>query len=201
MVVWFIPRILWCVVGFSLAFGDDLGGFIGNPLTFFMFDNVGTAPHPTLGTGLPFVLFAGFQLKFAIIIPALIIGAFAERIKFWSYLVFICLFTLLIYCPLAYWAWHPEGFLFKRGVLDFTGASVGHISAGCSALAGAVVLELLLYHLLALVIVFTFTFAGSYLILKFTQLLMSLRVYPENEWMGLDVSQHMESVYEKEASQ
>ena len=132
--------ILWYVVGFSLAFGDSLGGFIGNPATFFMFDGVGTAPHPVIASGIPFVLFAAFQLKFAIITPALITGSFAERVRFWSYLLFICLFSLLIYCPLAHWTWHPEGFLFQWGVLDFAGGTVVHISAGFAALAGAMLL-------------------------------------------------------------
>lgn len=132
--------LLWYVVGFSLAFGDSLGGFIGNPATFFMFDGVGTAPHPVIASGIPFVLFAAFQLKFAIITPALITGSFAERVRFWSYLLFICLFSLLIYCPLAHWTWHPEGFLFQWGVLDFAGGTVVHISAGFAALAGAMLL-------------------------------------------------------------
>lgn len=349
--------IIWYVVGFSLAFGDDCGGFIGNPATFFMFNNVGTAPHPTLGSGLPFVLFAGYQMKFAIITPALIIGAFAERIKFWSYLIFICLFTIFIYCPLAHWTWHPDGFLFKWGVLDFAGGTVVHISAGIAALVGALVLgrrqvhlkqenhmpvnvpyvllgtgllwfgwfgfnagsalaannvavlafintmlasaaamiswimldaalgkkpsalgacigavvglvaitpaagfvdygpavfigfvssiisnyavhwksksdiddtldvfpchglggivgmiftavfaknggmitgsfTLMGYHLIALVIIIAFAFVGSYMLLKFTEKLTPLRVLPEHEWMGLDVSQHGESVNE-----
>ena len=85
-----VISVLWYVVGFSLAFGDDIGGVIGNPLTFFMFNHVGTAPDPRLGAGLPLVLFAAFQLKFAIITPALISGGFAERIRFWGYLIFIC---------------------------------------------------------------------------------------------------------------
>lgn len=135
-----VISILWYVVGFSLAFGDSIGGFIGNPMTYLMFDNVGTAPHPYIGGGLPFVLFAAFQLKFAIITPALITGSLAERVRFWSYLLFICLFSLLIYCPLAHWTWHPEGFLFKWGVLDFAGGTVVHISAGFAALAGAMLL-------------------------------------------------------------
>jgi ammonium transporter, Amt family len=136
-----IVSMLWFVVGFSLAFGEDLGGYgiVGNPMTFFMFNNVGTAPHPTLGNGLPLVLFAAFQLKFAIITPALITGSFAERVRFWGYVVFINLFVLLIYCPLAHMAWHPEGLLFKKGVLDFAGGTVVHISAGLAALAGAMV--------------------------------------------------------------
>ena len=76
-------------------------------------------------------------MKFAIITPALITGSFAERVRFWSYLIFICLWCLLIYCPLAHWTWHPEGFLFKWGVLDFAGGTDVHISAGIAALAGA----------------------------------------------------------------
>jgi ammonium transporter, Amt family len=137
-----IVSLLWYVVGFSLAFGEDVGGLgiVGNPLTFFMFDGVGTAPHDTLGAGLPLVLFAAFQLKFAIITPALITGSFAERVSFWAYIVFINLFVLLIYCPLAHMAWHPEGILFKKGVLDFAGGTVVHISAGTAALAGAIIL-------------------------------------------------------------
>jgi Amt family ammonium transporter len=86
------------------------------------------------------VLFAAFQLKFAIITPTLISGAFAERIRFWGYLLFMCLFSLFIYCPLAHWTWHPDGFLFKWGVLDFAGGTVVHISAGFAALAGALAL-------------------------------------------------------------
>ena len=355
-----VVSLIWYVVGFSLAFGDDIGGIVGNPLSFFMFDNVGTAPHAVLGAGLPLVLFAAFQLKFAIITPALIIGAFAERIRFWSYLIFICLFTVLIYCPLAHWAWHPDGFLFKWGILDFAGGTVVHISAGCAALAGALVLgrrqahlrnenhtpvnipyvllgtgllwfgwfgfnagsalaanslavlafinthlasaaamlawimldaangkkpsalgacigavvglvaitpaagfvdygpavfigfissvisnyavhwksksdiddtldvfpchglggivgmiltavfakngglitgstTLFMYHLLGLVIVLAFTFGGAYLLLKLTHLISPLRVLPEHEWMGLDMSQHNETVLEEDA--
>ncbi len=137
-----VVSLLWYVVGFSLAFGEDVGGLgiVGNPMTFFMFSNVGTLPHPTLGGGLPLVLFAAFQLKFAIITPALITGSFAERVRFWGYIVFINLFVLIIYCPLAHMAWHPEGLLFKKGVLDFAGGTVVHISAGLAALAGAMFL-------------------------------------------------------------
>ena len=135
-----VISILWYVVGFSLAFGDSIGGFIGNPLTYFMFDHVGTASNPRIASSIPFVLFAAFQLKFAIITPALITGSFAERVRFWSYLVFICMFCIFIYCPLAHWTWHPDGFLNKMGVLDFAGGTVVHISAGMAALAGAMVL-------------------------------------------------------------
>ena len=135
-----VISLVWYFVGFSLAYGDSWGGLIGNPLTFMMLRNVGTAPHPTLSPAIPFVLFFAFQLKFAIITPALITGSFAERVRFKGYLVFIILFCLFIYCPLAHWTWHPEGFLRKWGVLDFAGGTVVHISAGVAALAGAMVL-------------------------------------------------------------
>lgn len=135
-----LVSIIWYVVGFSLAFGESVGGVIGNPFTFFMFNNVGTAPHPVLGAGLPLVIFAMFQLKFAIITPALVTGSFAERVRFWAYLLFICFFTILVYCPLAHWMWHPEGILAKLGALDFAGGAVIHMSAGFAGLAGAMVL-------------------------------------------------------------
>lgn len=132
--------LLWIFVGFSLAFGDSIGGFIGNPMTYFMFQNVGESTHIDFAKTYPFVLFAMFQLKFAIITPALITGSFAERVRFSSYLLFMCLFSLVIYSPLAHWTWHPDGFLNKLGILDFAGGCVVHMSAGFAALAGALVL-------------------------------------------------------------
>lgn len=135
-----VISILWVVVGFSLAFGESLGGFLGNPFTFFMFNGVGGASHPSIGSTMPLTLFALFQLKFAIITPALITGSFAERVRFSSYLLFMCLFSIFIYCPLAHWTWHPNGFLFNLGVLDFAGGTVVHMSAGLAALAGAIFL-------------------------------------------------------------
>ena len=142
-----VISVLWVVVGFSLAFGDSIGGFIGNPATYFMFRHVGAGTHPALATTIPFVLFAFFQLKFAIITPALITGSFAERVRFSSYLLFICLWSLLIYSPLAHWTWHPDGFLHQWGVLDFAGGTVVHMSAGTAALAGALVLGRRKVHL------------------------------------------------------
>jgi len=135
-----VISLLWFLVGFSLAFGDSIGGFIGDPRTYFAFHNVGLNPNADLSPTFPFLLFALFQLKFAIITPALITGSFAERVKFTSYLIFMCLFSLLIYCPLAHWTWHPQGFLRQWGVLDFAGGTVVHMSAGFAALAGAYVL-------------------------------------------------------------
>lgn len=135
-----VISIFWVVVGFSLSFGDSYHGFIGNPSTYFMFHRVGGATHPLLSPTIPLALFAMFQLKFAIITPALITGSFAERVKFSSYLLFMILFSIFIYCPLAHWTWHPEGFLRQMGVLDFAGGTVVHMSAGFAALAGALVL-------------------------------------------------------------
>lgn len=135
-----VVSLLWYLVGFSLAFGESYHGLIGNPLTYFSFNNVGLATNPDFSPTIPFLIFALFQLKFAIITPALITGSFAERVKFTSYLLFMVLFSLLIYCPLAHWTWHPEGFLRKWGVLDFAGGTVVHMSAGFAALAGAFVL-------------------------------------------------------------
>ena len=135
-----VISIVWVIVGFSLAFGDDIGGVIGNPTTFFMFRHVGAATNPALAPTIPLVLFAVFHLKFAIITPALITGSFAERVRFWAVVTFTVLFSLVIYCPLAHATWHPDGFLHRWGVLDFAGGTVVHTSAGMAALAGALVL-------------------------------------------------------------
>ena len=136
-----VISVLWIVVGFSLAFGEDIGGFIGDPSTFFMFQGVLDGKPWSLAPTIPLVLFAFFQLKFAIITPALITGTFAERIRFKAYILFLVLFSLLIYAPLAHWTWHPEGFLFQWGVLDFAGGTVVHMSAGFAALAASIYLR------------------------------------------------------------
>ena len=135
-----VVTVVWIAVGFSLCFGESIGGIIGNPLSFFMFRGVGTATHPDFSPTIPFALFALFQLKFAIITPALITGAFAERVKFSSYLVFMVLFSIFVYPPLAHMTWHPDGLLRNWGVLDFAGGTVVHISAGMAALAGSIYL-------------------------------------------------------------
>lgn len=136
-----IVSLLWVVVGFSLAFGDSIGGFIGDPRTFFLFKGVLDGKPWSLAATIPLALFAFFQMKFAIITPALITGSFAERINFKSYVLFIVLFSLIVYTPLAHWTWHPDGFLFKLGVLDFAGGTVVHMSAGWAALASAIYLK------------------------------------------------------------
>ncbi|WP_235917455.1 ammonium transporter [Hymenobacter busanensis] len=135
-----VITLVFYFVGFSLAYGDSWHGLIGNPFTYALLRGVGTAPHPLLSPTIPFILYFAFQLKFAIITPALITGSFAERVRFKGYLAFMVLFCLFIYCPLAHWTWHPEGFLRQWGVLDFAGGTVVHISAGIAALAGAMVL-------------------------------------------------------------
>ncbi|WP_072144751.1 ammonium transporter [Hymenobacter sp. AT01-02] len=135
-----VISVVFYFVGFSLCYGESWHGIIGNPFTYALLRNVGTAPNPTFAASIPFILYFAFQLKFAIITPALITGSFAERVRFKGYLAFMVLFSLFIYCPLAHWTWHPEGFLHKWGVLDFAGGTVVHISAGVAALAGAMVL-------------------------------------------------------------
>ena len=136
-----VITVIWVVFGFSLAFGDSIGGFIGNPSTFFMMKGMLGNATWKLAPTIPLVLFAMFQLKFAVITPALITGAFAERIRFNSYVIFLCLFMIVIYAPLAHSTWHPDGFLFKLGVLDFAGGTVVHMSAGWAALASALYLK------------------------------------------------------------
>lgn len=139
-----IVSIIWVVVGFSIAFGDSIGsqgfGLFGNPFTYFMFKGVGAGTNPDLSPTFPLAVFAMFQLKFAIITPALITGSFAGRVRFRAYMLFMCLFVIFIYAPLAHWTWHPNGFLRNWGVLDFAGGTVVHMSAGFAALAGAIFL-------------------------------------------------------------
>ncbi len=133
--------VIWVVFGFSLAFGEDFHGIVGNPATFFLMrGTLGNSSWSLMPT-IPLILFAMFQLKFAVITPALITGAFAERIRFNSYLIFITLFIIFIYAPLAHATWHPDGIMFKAGVLDFAGGTVVHMSAGWAALASAMYLK------------------------------------------------------------
>ncbi len=136
-----VVSVLWVTVGFSLSFGKSVGGFIGDPTTFLFFKDVLSGQPWSLAPTIPLALFALFQLMFAIITPGLVVGAVAERIRFTSYVLFIALFSLLVYAPIAHWTWHPDGFLFKMGALDFAGGTVVHISAGCAALVGAIVLK------------------------------------------------------------
>jgi ammonium transporter, Amt family len=136
-----VVGVLWIVCGFSLSFGESIGGFIGNPTTYAFFKGVKSGAAWPLANTIPLPLFSLFQLMFAIITPGLVVGAVAERIRFTSYILFIVLFSLLVYAPVAHWSWHPEGFLAKMGAWDFAGGTVVHITAGCAALAGALVLK------------------------------------------------------------
>jgi Amt family ammonium transporter len=136
-----VVSVLWIVVGYSLCFGDSIGGFIGNPSTHFMYKGVASGEPWPLAPSIPKSLFSMFQLMFAVITPGLVVGAIAERMRFTAYVLFTVLFSLLVYAPLAHWSWNPGGFLFKMGALDFAGGTVVHISAGCAALAGAIVLK------------------------------------------------------------
>jgi len=136
-----IITVMWGIFGFSLAFGDSFHGVIGNPATYFMMKGMlGDSTWKSAPT-IPLLLFAMYQLKFAIITPALITGAFAERIRFNSYIIFLVLFSIFIFTPLAHATWHPDGLLNKLGVLDFAGGTVVHMSAGWAALASALYLK------------------------------------------------------------
>lgn len=135
-----VITLVWVLGGFSLAFGDSIGGFIGDPRTYAFFKGVGGATQADLSPTIPFVLFALFQMKFAVITPALITGSFAERVRFSSFMLFIILFSIFVYSPLAHMTWHPDGFLRKWGVLDFAGGTVVHMSAGFAAIAAAIML-------------------------------------------------------------
>jgi Amt family ammonium transporter len=136
-----VVTVIWITFGYSLSFGESVGGFVGNPMTHFFFKDVNNSAPWGLAPTIPKTLFSLFQLMFAIITPGLVVGALAERVRFTSYILFIILFSILVYAPLAHWSWHPDGFLFKMGALDFAGGTVVHISAGCAALAGVLVLK------------------------------------------------------------
>jgi Amt family ammonium transporter len=135
-----IVTVLWVVVGFGMCFGPSIGGLIGDPSSNLFFQGVSANTAWELAPTIPFILFALFQAKFAIITPALITGAFAERVRFWAYLLFMVLFILVVYAPLCHMTWHPDGLFFGWGVLDFAGGTVVHMSAGWAALAGAMFL-------------------------------------------------------------
>ncbi len=133
-----VVGVIWAVVGYSLAFGPNaLGGLVGwDPGLILLRSIDGTVAS----NGIPDLVFAMFQGKFAIITPALIAGAFAERVRFRGYVVFIALWSVLVYSPLAHWVWAPDGFLYQLGAIDFAGGTVVHISAGISGLVAALYL-------------------------------------------------------------
>jgi Amt family ammonium transporter len=140
LIIFAVVSIIWAILGYSLVFGPSINGVIGD-LSYVGLNNIGIhSVNQALAPAIPEMLFFAFQLKFAAITPALIIGACAERIKFRSLLIFIVLWSILIYAPIAHWVWNPNGWLHDLGAIDFAGGIVVHISAGLSALAAALVL-------------------------------------------------------------
>ena len=152
-----VVTVLWVTVGYSMFYGDDvLGGFCGNPMQHFLLTGVATdqafQPVPNVPLGISQQTFMVFQMMFAIITPGLIIGAFAERMKFVSFTIFIALWSLLVYCPVAHWVWFgPSAFPFNlgsfnakdavpEGALDFAGGTVVHINAGIAALVACLMI-------------------------------------------------------------
>jgi Amt family ammonium transporter len=131
--------IEWVYIGYSMAFGPDVGGLIGN-LSWIGLRGVGLEPSANYATTIPHIVFMIFQCMFAVITPALITGAFAERMRFGPFLVFSLIWTVLVYNPVCHWVWGAGGWLNKMGVLDFAGGLVVHLSCGTAALAAALVL-------------------------------------------------------------
>ena len=134
-----VISLQWMLFGYSLAFGPSISGIIGN-LEWMGLAGVGAAPSADYGTTIPHFAFMLFQAMFAIITPALMIGAFAERMKFSAFLIFTILWATFVYDPLAHWVWNKNGWLAALGVLDFAGGIVVHVSSGISALVLAIML-------------------------------------------------------------
>jgi Amt family ammonium transporter len=140
LIIFAVVSIIWVILGYSLVFGPSVNGIIGD-LSLVGLNNIGIhSVNQALAPDIPELLFFAFQLKFAAITPALIIGACVERIKFRSLLIFIVLWSTLIYAPIAHWVWNPDGWLRSLGAIDFAGGIVVHVSAGLSALAAALVI-------------------------------------------------------------
>ena len=133
-----VITVIWVLYGYSLAFGPDVGHFVGN-LDFAGLKNVGLTPGPYSDT-IPELLFCAFQLMFAIITPALITGAIAERMKFSAYLLFIVFWATFVYFPICHWVWGQGGWLGEMGALDFAGGTVIHINSGAAALVACLML-------------------------------------------------------------
>jgi len=132
-----LVTLQWCVIGYSLAFGGDVGGLLGGLEHVFL---GGVGLEPRTGMTVPHLLFMVYQMMFAAITPALVSGAFAERMSFKAYLLFVLLWSTFVYDPLAHWIWAPGGWLSRLGVLDFAGGLVVHVSSGLSALVCATVI-------------------------------------------------------------
>jgi Amt family ammonium transporter len=132
--------IQWIVIGYTLAFGSSLGGLVGG-LNFIGLAGVGSEPNADYAATIPHLGFAAYQMMFAIITPALITGAFVERVRFKTFLIFSVLWATLVYDPVAHWVWGVGGILRTLGALDFAGGTVVHITAGFAALAFAMVIR------------------------------------------------------------
>jgi len=133
-----IITLQWVVIGYSLSFGSDMGGGLIGGFEYAFLNGVGLEPQE--GSTIPHILFMAFQMMFAIITPALISGAIAERMKFSAYVLFIILWATLVYDPICHWVWGPDGWLGARGALDFAGGTVVHLSSGIAALVCAVLI-------------------------------------------------------------
>ncbi len=135
----FVITVQWELFGYTLAFGPSLRGIIGG-LKYLGLNGVGQAPDPNYAATIPALVFMIFQAAFAIVTPSLIVGAFVERIKFASFLVFSAIWATLVYDPVAHWVWGAGGWLRTMGTLDFAGGIVVHLTAGISALAIALII-------------------------------------------------------------
>lgn len=135
-----VATVHWVVIGYALAFGPSIGGFIGKPVWAFL-HGVGQQPNVDYAPTIPHSVFMAFQMMFAIITPALISGAIAERMKFSTFVAFVVLWLTLVYAPIAHWVWGVGGWLRHLGALDFAGGTVVHISSGISGLVAAYMLR------------------------------------------------------------
>jgi Amt family ammonium transporter len=135
----FVISILWIVIGYSLAFGPDNGGIIGG-LDWTFLSNIGVEPNAAYASTIPHLLFVVFQMMFAVITAAVISGSVAERMKFPAFILFIIVWSLVVYCPIAHWVWGDGGWLKNLGVLDFAGGNVVEINSGVSGLIAAILL-------------------------------------------------------------
>jgi len=207
-----LVSILWVIYGYSLSFGPDKGGIIG-ALDWIGLTGVGQDPSSVYATTVPHLAFMIFQAAFAIITVALWTGAVVERIKFSVLLVFSTLWLTLVYCPIAHWVWGSGGWLAKLGALDFAGGTVVHVNAGISALALATGIfataavnsagsglidgngKQVLIQLAAIAVTIAFAFSITWFLAKLVDVTMGLRVTPEEETVGLDISQHGERAY------
>src|SRR5437899_3170343 len=140
LVILALVSVQWVLFGYSLAFGKDIGGGILGGLNFFGLYGVGYAPNPDYAPTIPHLAYMIFQAMFAIITPALIIGSFVERIRFRTLVLFVILWSTIVYDPIAHWVWGTGGWLHNLGALDFAGGTVVHISAGFAGLAAAIVI-------------------------------------------------------------